>query len=639
MKYKEFKPEWNPNIDGSDTYRAKMKWGNPEYFSEPSEALYIFIKEKLNLSDEDFITPTDMGLDRIEYAATRTLSDEDILEFEAMLGKINVKKDVVSRVYAAYGKGVYDNLRLRDKLIENIPDVVLTPVNEEQITSIMKYCIARDISLYPSGGRTNCNRSTECFCGGVCLDLMQNFNKIISFSEADQTVTVMSGITGPQIEEFLNNVGDYFPEVSYRYTLGHVPQSFEFSTVGGWVMSRSKGNNSTTVGGIDDILLSARYITPRGIIDTTDCSKLIPIPSVDELFIGSNGAYGILLSVTLKVRRYSLDGKKQFSYMFPNMDSAIKFVKEVCQGDNGLPYSMLLCDPERTDMILRMHMEENGIFAPFLREMHKNSSRCLVMGSLFGQKTYTSMVKRFTNRTSAEFGGRNATSFITKNWERTQFNNAYVSDMFMDYGVIMDRIDCRVPWSMVDKVYSEIKSMIESRPHTLAMANINHITSHNCSLQFDYVAKYDSIDDYRNFNDNLRIGAEKVGVITTANYAAHDGEIFADGKFISNAQKGLFTAIKKYLDPYGIMRRMEMPRVKTVNSDKKSLSKNIAEQQSRSIKTNSSSVKYETSTSKTGATVAKNKKSQKANADGKAASGQLKPTTRKTSDNTTETKK
>lgn len=575
MKYKEFKPEWNPSIEGFDTYRAKMKWGNPEYFSEPSEALYIFIKEKLNLSDEDFITPTDMGLDKIEYAATRALSDSDILEFEAMLGKINVKKDVVSRVNAAYGKGVYDNLRLRDKIIENIPDVVLTPVNEEQIVSIMKYCISHDIALYPSGGRTNCNRSTECFCGGVCLDLMQNYNKIISFSESDQTVTVMSGITGPQVEEFLNNIGDYFPEVAYRYTLGHVPQSFEFSTVGGWVMSRSKGNNSTMIGGIDNILLSARYITPRGIIDTSNCSKLIPLPSVDELFIGSNGAFGILLSVTLKVRRYSLDGKKQFSYMFPNMDSAIKFVKEVCQGDNGLPYSMLLCDPERTDMILRMHMEENGIFAPFLREMHKNSSRCLVMGSLFGQKTYTSMVKRYTNRTSAEFGGRNATGFITKNWERTQFNNAYVSDMFMDYGVIMDRIDCRVPWSKVEQVYAQIKSIIEERPHTLAMANINHITSHNCSLQFDYVAKFDSIFDYNFFTAYLREAVEKVGVIPTINYAAQRTASLSDGAFMTSTQNGLFGAIKKYLDPYGIMRRNEMLSAKQSPKSKKRQSNNL----------------------------------------------------------------
>lgn len=551
--YKEYKPEWKIGIDDLNTYRAKLKWGSPSYISEPSEAMYVFVKEKLNLSDEDFILPSDLGDDKIEYASHTRLSDDIINEFEAMLGKINVKKDVVSRVSATYGKSVYDNLRLRKKIIENIPDVVLAPVNEEQIVSILKYCTERKIPIYPSGGRTNCNKSTECLCGGICLDLMQNYNKVISFSEIDQTVTVMSGISGPQLEEFLNNISDYFSDVAYRYTLGHMPQSFEFSTVGGWVMSRSYGDNATKVGGIDDLVVSARYLTPKGIIDTADTSYM-PMPDIDKLFIGSYGAFGILLSVTLKVRRYTLDGVKQFGYMFPNLNTAIKFVKEVCQGENGLPYSMQVCDPERTEMVTRMYSgNSHSLIGAFLRELHKDSERCLVMGKMMGEKPYTSMLKRFVSRSSAQFGGRNATGFINKNWERTRFNNAYVNDLLMDYGVVIDRLTCRLPWSKLEKTYYAVKEIIESRPFTFVMASVNHITAHDCSIQFEFVAKYADIDEYKRFVISVVEESRSKGIYLTAVYGMTEDNLIT-GTNISRLHTGLLKLVKNYLDPKNNMR-------------------------------------------------------------------------------------
>jgi len=104
--------------------------------------------------------------------------------------------------------------------------------------------------------------------GGVSLDMRKRFNKVLSFNETDQTVTVQAGISGPALEQALNNAVLRFG-AKCAYTCGHFPQSFEYSSVGGWVVTRGAGQNSTYYGTIADIVLSQRYATPAGVVRTS----------------------------------------------------------------------------------------------------------------------------------------------------------------------------------------------------------------------------------------------------------------------------------------------------------------------------------------------------------------------------------
>src|SRR5699024_7118166 len=130
------------------------------------------------------------------------------------------------RLAVAYGCTGYDLLRLRHKQIENLPDVVVYPDTTEQVEQLVAYAVQNKIPLYVYGGGSSVTRGMEAVKGGMTLDMRKRFNKVISFNETDQTITVQAGISGPKLEETLQNAPSLFG-AKRAYTCGHFPQSFE----------------------------------------------------------------------------------------------------------------------------------------------------------------------------------------------------------------------------------------------------------------------------------------------------------------------------------------------------------------------------------------------------------------------------
>lgn len=551
MKYNEFKPNWRMKSEENDIYRSMSKWGDSSYYSEPSEALYIMIKERLNLTDDDFIQMSGRitSIDDI-VNQPMNISSANIAEMEAIVGKANVLQDMVSRIAAAYGKSTYDCMRLRDAEIENLPDIVVAPTTEEQIIALVKFCYSKGIPMYSSGGRTNTTRSTEAFKGGIIIDFKRNYNKIINFNEIDQTITIMSGITGPQLEEVLNNARKYFNNVIGNYTCGHMPQSFEFSTVGGWIMSRSSGNNYSGYGAIDDIILSAKYVTSKGVVNTVKGNRSAPMPCFDEIMLGSEGEYGVLISATLKVRRFYEDTRRPFSYIFSNLDNAVKCVRDIMQSESALPCSLRICDNDATDVIMKMNaVVDKGVISPFIRKLGGNDNRCLVIGTCEGSKNYVSLARRNVSRTQARYGGVSATSYLSKKWEQNLFSDAYTRDILLDYGIVRDYLGCNVGWTNLFDKYSAIKALVETRPNTFSMIHFKNVTAQGTLLCCEYIGKFDNVDDYREYNQML---VQRIGEIAGSVCMNHSvGYEFIDSiaKVLDPMQFGMLKALKKYFDP------------------------------------------------------------------------------------------
>ena len=115
----------------------------------------------------------------------------------------------------------------------------------------MALCAEKKIPLYVYGGGSSVTRGVECMKGGISLDMRLRFNKVVSFNEVDQTITVEAGMSGPKLEQTLNDA-PHTLGAKRAYTCGHFPQSFEYSSVGGWVVTRGAGQNSTYYGCISD---------------------------------------------------------------------------------------------------------------------------------------------------------------------------------------------------------------------------------------------------------------------------------------------------------------------------------------------------------------------------------------------------
>ncbi|MEG1651639.1 MAG: FAD-binding oxidoreductase, partial [Oscillospiraceae bacterium] len=288
--YKDFEPKWVQGEFPKNSYRSIFKWGDPAQIKPPKESLYKMLKETFGLNDDDFNNYSEnLGFDEVKYDIPTKLGKKQLEEFEKIVGSEFVRVDDYARLSVAYGKTMYDIMRLRNKIVENIPDAVLYPDTKEQIEQIVAYCAKEKIPVYVYGGGSSVTRGVECMKGGISLDMRLRFNKVVSFNEVDQTITVESGMSGPKLEETLNNAVSLFG-TKRAYTCGHFPQSFEYSSVGGWVVTRGAGQNSTYYGCISDIAMGQEYATPVGNISTDSYPRKATGPDLGQIMMGGEGA-------------------------------------------------------------------------------------------------------------------------------------------------------------------------------------------------------------------------------------------------------------------------------------------------------------------------------------------------------------
>lgn len=322
--YKGFEPKWvlTPAPEGS--YRSIFRWGDPEFFKYPKESLYKLMKETFKMTDDDFKDYTDnIGFDKVELPEYPSKLDPKHIEaLKKIAGNEFVTTDDYPRLSVAYGCTAYDLLRLRHKQIDCLPDVVVYPDTTEQVEKIVAYAVENKIPLYVYGGGSSVTRGVEAVKGGISLDMRKRFNKVISFNEVDQTITVQAGMSGPVLENTLQSAPELFG-AKRQYTCGHFPQSFEYSSVGGWVVTRGAGQNSTYYGTIRDIVLSQKYATPIGTIVTSHYPREATGPSMNEIMMGSEGTFGVLTEVTLRVFRWMPENRKRFSYIFKDWETAM----------------------------------------------------------------------------------------------------------------------------------------------------------------------------------------------------------------------------------------------------------------------------------------------------------------------------
>jgi alkyldihydroxyacetonephosphate synthase len=417
-KYKDFEPDWYHGTVPKNSYRSIFKWGTPEQIKIPRESLYKLMKKQFDLSDGDFNDYREnLGLEEVQFDKPITLTAVQLARFEDIAGREYVRTDPYARLSVAYGKTMYDLLRIRNKIVENVPDAVIYPDSKEQIETIVAYCSAEKIPLYVYGGGSSVTRGVECTKGGVSLDMRLRFNKVINFNEIDQTITVEAGMSGPKLEETLNDAVRKFG-AKRAYTSGHFPQSFEHSSVGGWVVTHGAGQNSTYYGCIQDIVMGQDYATPVGNIHTDRYPRKATGPDIDQIMMGSEGAFGILTHVTLKVFRHMPETIKRFSYMFKDWETGQAAAREIMQREAGYPSVFRLSDPEETSIMIHMY----GVMDTPLRYLFdikgfKLNEMCLFLGFTNGERGFSKNCAKNVHRTAKQYGGLWLSGLVCRGWE------------------------------------------------------------------------------------------------------------------------------------------------------------------------------------------------------------------------------
>ena len=552
--YKEFEPEWIKGEFPEDSYRSIFKWGDPREIKAPRESLYKLLKAKFGLTDADFQSYSeDVGFEAVHFDLPITLNERELDEFRAIVGNDYVRTDDYARLSVAYGKTMYDVLRLRNKIVENVPDAVLYPDTKGQIEHIVAYCEKNRIPVYVYGGGSSVTRGVECMKGGVSLDLRLRFNKVVSFNEVDQTITVEAGMSGPKLEQTLNNAKQLFG-AKRAYTCGHFPQSFEYSSVGGWVVTRGAGQNSTYYGCISDIVLAQEYATPIGVVKTDRYPRKATGSDLGQIMMGGEGTYGVLTHVILKVFRHMPETIKRFSYMFRDWETAQAAAREIMQSEAGYPSVFRLSDPEETSIMLHLYgVMDSPLKHLFKMKNFKENEMCLFLGFTNGEKGFSRNAASNVHRVARRFGGMNLTGYVTRSWEKGRFNDPYMRDTMQDFGIVTDTMECTVNWSNMSQVHADVRAFCKSRPKTVCMTHMSHVYPQGANLYFIFIIKESDPEAFRAYHAGILSAIQKSGAALSHHHGI--GKMFApwlEGSLGKN-EYDVLRALKNHFDPHNIM--------------------------------------------------------------------------------------
>lgn len=572
-KYKNFEPKWFNEEFSKTSYRSIFKWGNPKEIKAPRESLYTMLKDIFHITDEEFKKYSEnLGLDEVKFDIPIKLTEVQIEKLKEICGGEFVRTDDYSRLSVAYGKTMYDILRLRNKIVENVPDAVIYPNSKEEIEAVVEFCQKEKIPVYVYGGGSSVTRGVECMKGGISLDMRLRFNKVIDFNEVDQTITVQAGMSGPKLEEILNNAQKEFG-AKRAYTCGHFPQSFEYSSVGGWVVTRGAGQNSTYYGCISDIVVAQEYATPIGNIKTDTYPRKACGPDIDQIMMGSEGTFGVLTHVTLKFFRHMPETIQRYSFMFKDWETAQAAAREIMQSEAGNPSVFRLSDPEETSIMLHLYgVMDSPLKYLFQMKGMEVGKMCLFLGFTNGEKGFSKNLAKHSKKIAREFGGLYLTGEVVKGWEKGRFNDPYMRDTMQDFGIVTDTMECTVNWSNMSKVHEEVRKFCKSRPDTICMTHISHVYAQGANLYWIFISRFKDPEDFRRYHAGILNAIQKSGASMSHHHGI--GKMFApwlEG-FLGKTEYDVIRSLKNHFDPDNIMNPggtlgLDLPEDKKIGKD------------------------------------------------------------------------
>ena len=545
------RPEWTEQAPQPGTFRSIAKYGSPHQFKHPSDAWVRMMQQEFNMSDADFRHKQDEGNEPVALNRPPALKPEQIAALKAIVGEDNVAVDDYSRVKYSSGKTAEEILDLRQGVVREVADVVVHPRDKHEVREIVRYCDAERIPITPYSGGSSVNFGCRPYEGGISLVMSTHMNRLLEINELNQVARVQPGMFGPAYEAALNNAPHGFG-TTHRYTGGHFPQSFEYSTVGGWVAALASGQASTYYGDAYDLVFSQEYVTPAGSFKTLDIPATATGPKVNDILKGSEGTFGILVEVTMKIFRHMPQNRERFSFMFPSWEAAVDASREIMQAEFGKPAVYRISDPEETDRGLKLY----GIPGPadaFLRVRgFRPMERCLCLGTVEGDRDYTRLVARKIKEVARRYGAMSLGSYATKKWEPTRFTEPYMREDLNDYGILIDTLEASVTWDNLHRLHQGVRAFVKNRPGTMCMTHASHFYPEGTNLYFIFIARMD-VDEYVAFQTGIIEKIVEHGGTLSHHHGV--GRLLAPWMetHLGKEQMEVLRALKRHFDPHNIM--------------------------------------------------------------------------------------
>ena len=534
-------------MENGNSYRHILKWGD-KHEEGISHHMAEVIKEKFDLSDADFKGKHLPGTEPVKLEKPSMLKPVQVDFFRSVSGAENIQTDDVSRARFSCGKFYGELLDLRLGLVPDPPDAVVAPRTHEEVKKIISFCSGEGIAVVPAGGLSSVTGAVRAPGGGIALDLTKHLNKVLAVNKVNKTVTVQAGMYGPALEEKLNRQGN---------SCGHLPQSFEYSTVGGWISARGAGQASTGYGKIEDMLVSVKVVTPAGVIVTRDFPRMAQGWDIFRLFAGAEGTLGVITEATLHVFNYAPENTTSAAFIFRSFEAAVEAMRIIIQAECGKPHLFRISDPDETDIAFRTGGFEGTLADRALQMLgFKTGSRCLMFVTVEGEKDYARFVIRKIKRKARAGKGLYIGTSPVRKWLEQRYSSAYMRDPLMDLGIMTDTLETAVTWENLLKVWKAAHEYVARRSKAFMMIHISHVYENGANLYFTFLSPMEKGNEKNDFTTFHR------GLVETI--LEHGGSIshhHGVGRVLGPWMEGhlgrssmeLLRAVKKHLDPNNIM--------------------------------------------------------------------------------------
>lgn len=517
-------------------------WGSDEFDYPVPPAAQAFLAEAIGPSEPG---PSAKFEDLIKRVPSSRLPDDAL-----------ISRDPAERLGHARGHSLPDWISLRYGSVDSFPDGVARPASEEEVEKIIAFAAATGTQLIPYGGGTSVVGHINPPASGppVLTVNLERMRRMSGLDEPSRLATFEAGASGPHLEAQLRARG---------FTLGHFPQSFEYSTLGGWIATRSSGQQSLYYGRIEDLFAGGKMIAPEGRLEMPPFPASAAGPDLRQAVLGSEGRLGIISSAIVRVSPLP-ESERFYGLFLPDWSQGTAAVKEMAQERLGL--SMVrLSDSVETDTSLNLVGNERlvRLLNGLLRVRGLKEEKCQLFIGVTGNEGQAKRIRRRALDIARAHDGVHVGRKMGSEWRKSRFKTPYLRNTLWDFGYAVDTLETALTWgnlpAATDAILGALRQGLEDRgERVLAFAHVSHVYSTGASIYVTYVFRLaKTAEETLERWQKLKAAASQA-IIGHGGTISHQHGIGLDHEPWLEDEKGRLglasiAALTKVFDPKGIM--------------------------------------------------------------------------------------
>ncbi|KJK42506.1 alkyldihydroxyacetonephosphate synthase [Lentzea aerocolonigenes] len=452
-----------------------------------------------------------------------------------------VSVDAVDRLGRSGGLSYLDLLRHRGHGTPAVPDAVVQPATPDEVVEVLKVCVEHDVAVVPFGGGTSVVGGVEALRGSksavVALDLA-GLGSLVSVDPVSRVAVLQAGLTGPEAERLLGEHG---------FTLGHVPQSFERATIGGFAATRSAGQASSGYGRFEDMVESVRMATPVGEWVVGAAPASAAGPDLKQLVLGSEGLFGVITEVSVRVRPKPY-GARYEGFVVDGWEAGVDLVRSLAQ-DGVLADVTRLSDVDETEVALELAGSKAAPVKKYLRLRGVRQPCLVILG--WECRSRSATMSALSGKKVVRLGRAMGAS-----WLHGRFNGPRQRDALLDAGVCVETLETATHWSRVSEMRDAVRgALVGELGDPVVMCHVSHAYETGASLYFTVLVPRDLADPVGQWA-RAKVAASEVisrlGTITHHHAVGRDHAPWLE-KEIGGIGVDVLRAVKSRLDPTGIL--------------------------------------------------------------------------------------